>query len=217
MADTVIKTTYQLRRGLSTTWTERNPILAYGEPGFEKDTYRLKIGDGVAPWNDLPYLGGGEYSVSVDGKSISLSSNIIAMYGFSTAKIGQIPSKGIDGKLVWIDQDSTTSVLVGFYLNGKFYTDSTYIEELEKNPKKIYIDRNSNVLYNYNGESFISTNQTLPMASDSDFGIAKLYQAFGQNTDGSMSQKMITDSFKAINLAIDEQDEECLVLELPQN
>ena len=59
MADTVIKTTFQFRRGLAATWTSKNPILAYGEPGFEKDTYRLKIGDGVTAWNDLAYFAGG--------------------------------------------------------------------------------------------------------------------------------------------------------------
>lgn len=47
--------TIQFKRGLSSTWITKNPILAIGEPGFEKDTGRLKIGDGVTPWIDLPY------------------------------------------------------------------------------------------------------------------------------------------------------------------
>jgi len=49
----------KLKRGLATEWAELNPILKLGEPGYEKDTKRLKIGDGVTLWNDLPYIGSG--------------------------------------------------------------------------------------------------------------------------------------------------------------
>lgn len=45
----------QLKRGSSTAWKRLNPVLAIGEPGFEKDTGRLKIGDGISSWNELPY------------------------------------------------------------------------------------------------------------------------------------------------------------------
>jgi hypothetical protein len=52
----------QLKRGKKATWETQNPTLAYGEPGYEKETGKLKIGDGETAWNDLPYLtnGGGE-------------------------------------------------------------------------------------------------------------------------------------------------------------
>lgn len=46
----------QLRRDLSSNWSSRNPILALGEPGFETDTNKLKLGDGATSWNDLAYL-----------------------------------------------------------------------------------------------------------------------------------------------------------------
>jgi hypothetical protein len=54
----VITTTFQLKRGTAARWAEVNPILAQGEPGFVYDENRLKIGDGVTPWNNLPYLDG---------------------------------------------------------------------------------------------------------------------------------------------------------------
>lgn len=106
-------------------------------------------------------------------------------------------------------------VLNGYYLNSKFYTDSTYTIELEKNINKIYIDKNSNIIYHYNGEKYISVNDTLPTASDIVAGIAKLYQDGGQNIDGAMSQKAVTDGVQSISFAIDETDTECLILELP--
>ena len=45
----------QLRRDGAQQWANVNPILAQGELGIELDTSRLKIGDGVTPWNSLKY------------------------------------------------------------------------------------------------------------------------------------------------------------------
>ena len=53
---TVYNTTFRLRRGLSDIWARNNPVLDLGEPGFELDTNKLKIGNGSDPWNDLPYF-----------------------------------------------------------------------------------------------------------------------------------------------------------------
>jgi hypothetical protein len=46
----------QLRRGSATSWTSADPTLAEGELGFETDTGKLKIGDGLTEWTALPYL-----------------------------------------------------------------------------------------------------------------------------------------------------------------
>ena len=54
---TVISTTFRLKRGTAERWQELNLVLDQGEPGFELDTYRLKVGDGQTAWNDLPYIG----------------------------------------------------------------------------------------------------------------------------------------------------------------
>jgi hypothetical protein len=48
----------QLRRGTAASWTSVNPTLAQGEAGYEVDTGRLKIGDGVSAWVSLDYFGG---------------------------------------------------------------------------------------------------------------------------------------------------------------
>lgn len=45
----------QLRRDTSPNWTSVNPTLAEGELGYETDTGKLKLGTGLASWNDLPY------------------------------------------------------------------------------------------------------------------------------------------------------------------
>jgi microcystin-dependent protein len=46
----------QLRRDTSANWGTANPTLLRGEPGFESDTNKLKIGDGSTAWNALPYI-----------------------------------------------------------------------------------------------------------------------------------------------------------------
>ena len=38
-------------------WSALNPVLMAGEPGVEKETENLKIGDGKTPWSELPYFG----------------------------------------------------------------------------------------------------------------------------------------------------------------
>ena len=45
-----------IRRDISTNWTSKNPILGDGEQGYEKDTGKMKIGDGVKTWAQLSYF-----------------------------------------------------------------------------------------------------------------------------------------------------------------
>ncbi len=45
----------QQRRGTAAQWTSADPILEAGEIGFETDTNKFKIGDGVNHWEDLIY------------------------------------------------------------------------------------------------------------------------------------------------------------------
>jgi hypothetical protein len=54
-AQTVIK----LRRDTAANWTTVDPVLAAGEAGFESDSNKLKIGDGISLWSELSYASGG--------------------------------------------------------------------------------------------------------------------------------------------------------------
>ena len=47
-----------LRRDTSVNWIENNPVLLSGEPGYETDTVKFKIGDGSSTWTDLAYYAG---------------------------------------------------------------------------------------------------------------------------------------------------------------
>ena len=50
----------QLRQALASEWTKANPILLSGEPGYEKDTAKFKVGDGVSTWDRLKYFTPGD-------------------------------------------------------------------------------------------------------------------------------------------------------------
>ena len=61
-------TRMQQRRGTATQWSTANPILAAGEIGFESDTSKFKIGDGVNHWADLVYYASAEeVAALIDG------------------------------------------------------------------------------------------------------------------------------------------------------
>lgn len=56
----------KFRRDTAANFTSSNPTLAAGEPGFETDTGKLKVGDGTTAWSSLSY--------STDPTVVSLTS-----------------------------------------------------------------------------------------------------------------------------------------------
>jgi hypothetical protein len=46
----------KIRRDISGNWSVVNPVLAEGELGIETNTNKLKFGNGVDAWNQLPYF-----------------------------------------------------------------------------------------------------------------------------------------------------------------
>lgn len=51
-----MKSKFYFKRGKSEAWKTQNLVLGPGEPGFEIDTGKLKVGNGVTAWNDLEYV-----------------------------------------------------------------------------------------------------------------------------------------------------------------
>ena len=57
----------QIRRGTSAYWAECNTTLAEGEFGYEVDTKKIKLGDGLTAWNSLAYsFAGGQVALGAD-------------------------------------------------------------------------------------------------------------------------------------------------------
>jgi hypothetical protein len=76
----------QFRRDTAANWAVLNTILATGEMGIESDTEFFKVGDGIRPWNSIPYGGirgptgatgaGGGVVVGITGPTGGLNSTI---------------------------------------------------------------------------------------------------------------------------------------------
>lgn len=47
---------FQLRGDTAENWANKNPKLLKNEPGYDMTNNRLKLGNGIDSWNDLPYL-----------------------------------------------------------------------------------------------------------------------------------------------------------------
>lgn len=131
-------------------------------------------------------------------------------------------SKGLrakvgDGKTLWAKLDyadtqiysAIDSVVVrGYYKDGNFYTDSLFTNKITPNPSALYINVYGNNIYSYTGAEYIELGGKLPMATASVAGVVKLYNQTGQNTDGTMTQKAITDELnEKIEIQIDEATE----------
>ena len=93
------------------------------------------------------------------------------------------------------------------FVEGKAFVND---KEIAPSGNKIYIDaNNTNDLYYYNGVEFVLIGPgSLPAASAETAGIMKLYSTTGENVDGTMTQKAITDELNTkISASVNLEDE----------
>lgn len=157
MPNNIIRTTIKFKRGIASRWTEANPVLAEGEPGFESDTGKLKIGNGITTWEDLPYADATAF-----------------MKDFESAELGQVPSKAQDGAITWItpltESNIINSTAINSWLENKISETSsrTYKGEAsllsqENGVITLFdsnydpIEANINDVYSYEGTKYLWT------------------------------------------------------------
>ena len=56
MPKSLPNSTVKVKRATAARWASQNPVLAAGEIGYEKDTRKIKLGDGTSTWTQLSYL-----------------------------------------------------------------------------------------------------------------------------------------------------------------
>ena len=112
----------QQRRATSEQWGLANPVLGEGEIGWESDTNKFKIGDGINTWDDLAYfldedaLGG-----SIDDY-VPLTQKGVAN-GVATLDVqGKVPSTQLD--IAEFAQDAVDSALTAGTGLTKTYNDN---------------------------------------------------------------------------------------------
>ena len=111
-------------------------------------------------------------------------------------------------ELNFTDADLRNAVLHGYFYEGKFYRDLIHSVQMTPMINKIFIDDSTRKIYFYNGESYQNIQTTFTTASSIEPGLVKLYATTGQNTDGTMTQKAITDELDLrYKASIDSNDE----------
>lgn len=93
-------TDIKLKRGTAAALQQVNPVLMAGEPCLETDTNKIKYGDGLTPWVNLPYAN--PALTVVDGGEL-----------FAPVTVG-VPTT-ISGLSLWLQADDETTVQL---LNG---------------------------------------------------------------------------------------------------
>ena len=79
---------------------------------------------------------------------------------------------------------------------------------------KIYIDKPNSAIYYFNGEQYVNISGIQSTASADIAGTVKLYNTTGYNTDGTMTQKSITDELDLRFKTDIDEDNELLIFTL---
>jgi uncharacterized protein with beta-barrel porin domain len=136
-----------LRRDNSANWSENNPVLALGEPGYETDTGKLKVGDGSTAWNSLTEInptGVTGPTGSVDFTSIA--SNVTPSTD-STYSLGSLSFKWSDlylGGSLYLGDSSTSiegsngNVIITGSTGNQIVGDLTVTGTTNIRPYKVY-------------------------------------------------------------------------------
>ena len=114
-------------------------------------------------------------------------------------------------QLQYTDEDLRNAVIHGYFYNEDFYKDIAHTVLIYRMSNKIYIDTATRKIYYFDGAQYIPIQETFATATSNVPGIVKLYSSTGYNTDGTMTQKAITDEFDLRYKASIDSDNELLV------
>lgn len=117
-----------------------------------------------------------------------------------------------DGQTPFAQLEYVDSVYAKGYLKDDlFYKDELFTTLLPTNTKLLYVDILTNRLYFYTGIDYQEITRgeiATATATDTTPGIMKLYSTTGQNTDGTMTQKAITDELnEKVEVALNIEEE----------
>ena len=86
MAENILKTKIQLRHDTAANWeANKTVVLLAGELGFETDTNKFKIGDGVKTWAELPYAVKDE--IALTDENVTMTDDFTATVNIGTFSV----------------------------------------------------------------------------------------------------------------------------------
>ena len=148
-----VNTRLQVRRGSGELWTSVDPTLYAGEIGYETNTGKIKVGDGLTAWTTLDYV-----SVPLNSGNFIEGSGITIVYDTSNAANG-FATWHIDE--AWLDNFISTSsgslnvegvqdiignsgVVGGFGIN-KSYDDGTGFTTISATGMALRVDESTGI------------------------------------------------------------------------
>lgn len=129
-----------LRKDTNANWSLYNPILAHGEIIYVTDTNKLKIGDGIHTFLELPEFPQFDSESIYPDDAFEISNTSITLDGTEQTILSYNPtlSKEVSG---WIDFTNVTSgdtIIVKIKLNDILHSSQTF-SNTQTNPM-VYID-----------------------------------------------------------------------------
>ena len=93
------------------------------------------------------------------------------------------------GSLEYVDD----FIVKGYFKNEYFFKDSQHTSVIQGAVHKLYIDLPTQQMFVFNGTEYIAVGgQQVASATSTIPGVVKLYDTFGHNTDGTITQRLFT-------------------------
>jgi predicted secreted protein len=90
----------QFKRGTTKSWRGTKTKLAPGQPGYDKDKHKIKIGDGAKTWSELPYVSGLTAEEILDAETAAKSKQKLDAEDTTIITYGtETPDKNTIGKI----------------------------------------------------------------------------------------------------------------------
>ena len=111
----------QIKRGNTSNWRLQTSKLASGQPGYDKNKHKIKIGDGENLWKDLPYASGlFDYEILNSEETAKTRKTADAEDGTVITYGTDVPDKDTVGKLYlqYYDTEPETDYVVEYGVDG---------------------------------------------------------------------------------------------------
>lgn len=107
MANKTLNVRISLFGATAAKWTEKNPVLLVDEIGRERDTGKIKFGDGITAWKDLAYFGG-----DMDAAISAVQDKLTALQGSKEGVVKAADKLATARKINGITFDRTKDITI---------------------------------------------------------------------------------------------------------
>jgi hypothetical protein len=128
-------TRIRLRRSSASGWLDINPVLALGEAGYESDSKKLKVGDGVRSWSNLDYLRVDPSSIVHPSVSLNIYDGFDQRLSIDLSNNEYLNIIGSGDTNIFYD-DNTNSVIIDTQSGDSFLTYENIINRLGFIPQR---------------------------------------------------------------------------------